>query len=90
MIGDNKKVEFTLDELDEISCVLGLEIFKEKEILYRLKCFLDNEAICSSNTYLEVSSKVKMLENIYSKLLELRTILIIVLIILILCNLPLF
>lgn len=22
MIGDNKKVEFTLDELDEISCVL--------------------------------------------------------------------
>lgn len=90
MIGDNKKVEFTLDELDEISCVLGLEIFKEKEILYRLECFLDNEAICSSNTYLEVSSKVKMLENIYSKLLELRTILIIVLIILILCNLPLF
>ena len=74
MIGDNNKVEFTLDELDEISCILGLEIFKEKEILYRLECFLDNEAICSSNTYLEVSSKVKMLENIYSKLLELRTI----------------
>ena len=74
MIGDNKKVEFTLDELDEISCILGLEIFKEKEILYRLECFLDNETICSSNTYLEVSSKVKMLENIYSKLLELRTI----------------
>lgn len=74
MIGDNKKVEFTLAELDEISCILGLEIFKEKEILYRLECFLDNETICSSNTYLEVSNKVKMLENIYSKLLELRTI----------------
>lgn len=74
IVGGNKKVEFTLGELDEMSCILGLEIFKEKEILYRLECFLDNETICSSNTYLEVSKKVKMLESIYSKLLELRVI----------------
>ena len=55
IVGGNKKVEFTVDELNEISCVLGLEIFKEKEILYKLECFLDNETICSSNTYLKVS-----------------------------------
>ena len=55
IVGGNKKVEFTVDELNEISCVLGLEIFKEKEILYRLECFLDNETICSSNTYLKVN-----------------------------------
>lgn len=67
--GDNRKIEFTQDEINELSLLLGLKIFEEKKILERLEIILQLEEVCENNpTYVETRNKIQRLEKLQDKL----------------------
>lgn len=67
--GDNKKIEFTQGEINELSCLLGLKIYEEKNILENIEKILELEEVCLDNpTYIEVKRKIQRLERLYNKI----------------------